>query len=182
MKEMTMKDQGMPLGDFRFCFPYEPCSQELKARLAALNTVTGAQIRANLAHAACEAEIARLEVIDQRVKAQMKAEAHDRIGQSMALAAQIRKAGYTAKRSEVPLLRQMARDFDDRTFELFRLGWLDKLPVACELYVTRVLNQRIADLDDAERERATKIAKRVIAPAQPQPQGALTLRQAAYAG
>ena len=41
-----MKDQGMPLGDFRFCFPYEPCSQELKARLAALNAVTGAQIRA----------------------------------------------------------------------------------------------------------------------------------------
>jgi protein gp37 len=43
---MTMKDQGMLLGDFRFCFPYEPCSQELKARLAALNAVTGAQIRA----------------------------------------------------------------------------------------------------------------------------------------
>ena len=40
-----MKDQGMPLGDFRFCFPYEPCSQELKARLAALDAVTGAQIR-----------------------------------------------------------------------------------------------------------------------------------------
>jgi len=37
-----MKDQGMPLGDFRFCFPYEPCSQELKARVAALNAVTGA--------------------------------------------------------------------------------------------------------------------------------------------
>ena len=31
--------------------------------------------------------MARLEVIDQRVKAQMRAEAHDRIGQSMALAA-----------------------------------------------------------------------------------------------
>ncbi len=47
-----MKDQGMPLGDFRFCFRYEPCSQELKRRLAALNAVTGAQIRANLARAA----------------------------------------------------------------------------------------------------------------------------------
>jgi hypothetical protein len=81
---MSMKDQGMPLSDFRFCFPYEPCSQELKARLAALNAVTGAQTRANLA---------RLEAIDWRVKAQMKAEAHDRIGQSMALAAQIRGAG-----------------------------------------------------------------------------------------
>ncbi len=44
-----MKDQGMPLGDFRFCFPYEPCSQELKMRMAVLNAVTGAQIRANLA-------------------------------------------------------------------------------------------------------------------------------------
>ena len=47
-----MKDQGMPLGDFRFCFPYEPCSLELKARLAALNAVTGAQICANLARTA----------------------------------------------------------------------------------------------------------------------------------
>ena len=56
-----MKDQGMPLGDFRFCFPYEPCSQELKARMAALNAVTGAQIRANLARTAREAEVARLE-------------------------------------------------------------------------------------------------------------------------
>ncbi len=167
-----MKDQGMPLGDFRFCFPYEPCSQELKARMAALNAVTGAQIRANLARAAREAEMARLEAIDRRVKAQMKAEAHDRIGQSMALAAQIRKAGYTAKRSEVPVLRQMARDFDDRTFELFRLGWLDKLPATCELYVTRVLDQRIADLEDAERQRAAKIARRVIALAQPTGAGA----------
>jgi hypothetical protein len=36
-----MKDQGMPLGDFRFCFPYEPCSQELKARLAGrYNTIS----------------------------------------------------------------------------------------------------------------------------------------------
>src|SRR5512136_66718 len=154
MKEMSMKDQGMPLGDFRFCFPYEPCSQELKARMAALNAVTGAQIRVNLARAAREAEMARLEVLDRRVKTQMKAEAHDRIGQSMALAAQIRKAGYTAKRSDVPILRQMARDFDDRTFELFRLGWLDKLPATCELYVTRELDQRIADLDDAETQRA----------------------------
>ncbi len=161
-----MKDQGMPLGDFRFCFRYEPCSQELKARLMALDTVTGAQIRANLARAVREAEIARLEEIDQRVKAQMRAEAHDRVGQSMALAAQIRKAGYTAKRSEVPLLRQMARDFDDRTFELFRLGWLDKLPATCEMYVTRVVDQRIADLDDAERQRAAKTVRRVIAPAQ----------------
>ena len=168
-----MKDQGMPLGDFRFCFLYEPCSQELKARMAALNAVTGAQIRANLARVAREAEMARLEAIDQRVKAQMRAEAHDRTGQSMALAAQIRKAGYTAKRSDMPLLRQMARDFDDRTFELYRLGWLDKLPATCEMYVTRVLDQRIADLDDAERQRAAKTAKRVIAPAQ---------RQAAYAG
>ncbi len=50
MKEMSMKDQGMPLGDFRFCFPYKPCSQELKARMAALNAGTGAQIRANPAH------------------------------------------------------------------------------------------------------------------------------------
>jgi hypothetical protein len=173
MKEMSMKDQGMPLGNFRFCFRYEPCSQELRARVAALDSVMGAQIRANLARAAREAELARLEGIDQRVKAQMKAEAHDRVGQSMALAAQIRKAGYTAKRSEVPLLRQMARDFDDRTFELFRLGWLDKLPTACELYVTRVLDQRIADLDTAERQRAAKIARRVFAPAQ---------WQAAYAG
>ncbi len=49
-KEIHMKDQGMPLGDFRFCFPYKPCSQELKARMAALNAVTGAQIRANPAH------------------------------------------------------------------------------------------------------------------------------------
>jgi hypothetical protein len=179
-KEMHMKDQGMPLGDFRFCFPYEPRSQELKARIAALNAVTGVQIRANLARREREAEIARLEVIDKRVKAQMKAEAHDRIGQSMALAAQIRKAGYTAKRNKVPLLRQMARDFDDRTFELFRLGWLDKLPTTCEMYVTRVLDQRIADLDGAERQRATKTTKRVIAPAQPH--GALTQWQAAYAG
>jgi hypothetical protein len=61
---MSMKDQGMPMGDFRFCFPYEPCSQELKARLAALNAVTGAQIRANLARAARETEMTRLEVID----------------------------------------------------------------------------------------------------------------------
>ncbi len=82
-----MKDQGMPLGDFRFGFAYEPCSQDLKTRMAALNTVTGAQIRANLTRAVREAEIARLEVIDQREKAQMRAEAHDRIGQSMALAA-----------------------------------------------------------------------------------------------
>ena len=169
-----MKDQGMPLGDFRFSFPYEPCSQELKARIAALNTVTGAQIRANLARAAREAEMARLEAVDRRVKARMRAEAHDRIGQSMALAAQIRKAGYTAKRSEVLVLRQMARDFDDRTFELFRLGWLDKLPATCELYVTRVLDQRIADLEAAERQRAAKIAQRVVAPAQHW--------QAAYAG
>jgi len=70
-----MKDQGMPLGDFRFCFPYEPCSQELKARMAALNAVTGAQIRANLARAAREAEMARLEAVDRRVKVQMRAEA-----------------------------------------------------------------------------------------------------------
>ncbi len=117
--------------------------------------------------------MARLEVINQRVKAQMKAEAHDRIGQSMALAAQIRKAGYTAKRSELPALRQLARDFDDRTFELFRLGWLDKLPATCELYVTRVLDQRIADLDNTERQRVAKIARHVVAPAQ---------WQAAYAG
>jgi hypothetical protein len=110
----------MPLGDFRFCFRYEPCSQELKARVAALNAVTGAQIRANLARTAREAEMARLEAVDRRVKAQMKAEAHDRIGQSMALAAQIRKAGYTAKRV-MPVLRQMARDFDDRPFGCF--GW-----------------------------------------------------------
>ena len=182
-----MKDQGMPLGDFRFCFPYEPCSQELKARLAALNAVTGAQIRANLARAACEAEMARFEVLDQRVKAQMRAEAHDRIGQSMALAAQIRKVGYTAKRSEVLTLRQMAREFDDRTFELFQLGWLDKLPTACEMYVTRVLDQRIADLDDAERQRVAKTAKRVIAlapfrVAPVQPHGALAQWQAVYAG
>jgi hypothetical protein len=169
-----MKNQAMPLGDFRFCFRYEPCSQELRARTAALDSVTGVQIRANLARVAREAEMARLEVIDQRVKAQVQAEAHDRIGQSMALAAQIRKAGYTAKRSDVPVLRQMARDFDDRTFELFRLGWLDKLPATCEMYVTRVLDQRIADLDDAERQRAAKIARRVIAPAQHW--------QAAYAG
>ncbi len=40
-----MKDQGPPLGDFRVCFPYEPCSQELKARMAALNVVTGARGR-----------------------------------------------------------------------------------------------------------------------------------------
>ncbi len=175
-----MKDQGMPLGDFRFCFPYEPCGQELKARLAALDAVTGARIRANLTKAAREAELARLEVIDHRVKAQMKAEAHDRIGQSMTLAAQIRKAGYIAKRNEVPVLRQMARDFDDRTFELFRLGWLDKLPASCEMYVTRVLDQRIADLDDAERQRAAKTARRMIAPAQHH--GALTQWQATYAG
>jgi hypothetical protein len=92
-KEMSMKDQGMPLGDFRFCFPYQPCSQELKVRLAALNAVTGAQIHANLARAARVAEMERLEAIDQRVKAQLKAEAHDRIGQSMVLASWIRGAG-----------------------------------------------------------------------------------------
>ena len=40
-------------------------------------------------------------MIDQRVKTQMKAEAHDRTGPSMALATQIRKAGYTAKRCEL---------------------------------------------------------------------------------
>ena len=72
-----MKDQGMPLGDFRFCFPYESCSQELKARMATLNTVTGTQIRANLASAARESELARLEAVDRRVKAQMQAEARD---------------------------------------------------------------------------------------------------------
>ncbi len=55
-----MKDQGMPLGDFRFCFPYKPCSQELKARMAALNAGTGAQIRANLRSVARDAEMARL--------------------------------------------------------------------------------------------------------------------------
>ena len=99
-----MKDQGMPLGDFRFYFRYEPCSQELKERMAALNSVTDAQIRINLARAAHEAEMARLEAIDRRVKAQMRAEAHDRIGQSMTLAAQIRKAVYTAKRSDAPAL------------------------------------------------------------------------------
>jgi hypothetical protein len=103
-KEMSMKDQGMPLGDFRFCFPYEPCSQELKARLAALNAVTGVPKSAPISRV----QRARLrwrasEVVDRRVKAHMRAEAHDRIGQSMALAAQIRKAGYTAKCSEVPL-------------------------------------------------------------------------------
>jgi hypothetical protein len=154
--------------------------------MAALNAVTGAQIRANLARAAREAEMARLEILDRRVKARMKAEAHDRIGQSMALAAQIRKAGYTAKRSEVPALRQMARDFDDRTFELFRLGWLDKLPAACELYVTRVLDQHIADLDDAERQRAAKTTRRIVAPAQShgtlaQPHGVLTQTKMALA-
>jgi hypothetical protein len=180
MKEITMKNHGIPLGDFRFGFAYEPCSQELRARMAALNTVTGEQIRANLARRRCEAELARLEVIDQRVKARMRAEAHDRVGQSMALAAQIRKAGYTAKRSEVPVLRQMARDFDDRTFELFRLGWLDKLPTTCEMYVTRVLDQRIADLDRAERERTAKATRRAIAPAQSH--GTLAQWQAAYAG
>jgi hypothetical protein len=53
MKEMSMKDQGMPLGDFRFCFRYEPCSQELKARMAAQNAVTGAHLRrVNLARTA----------------------------------------------------------------------------------------------------------------------------------
>jgi len=168
-----MKNQAMPLGDFRFCFRYEPCSQELRARLMALDSVTGAQIRASLARAAREGEMSRLEEIDRRVKAQMKAEAHDRVGQSMALAAQIRKAGYTAKRNDMPLLRRMARDFDDRTFELFRLGWLDKLPATCEMYVTRVLDQRIADLDEAERQRMTKNTRRAVAPAQ---------WQAAYAG
>jgi hypothetical protein len=74
------------------------------ARMAALDSVTGAQIRAHLARTASEAELARLEEIDQRVKAQMRVEAHDRVGQSMTLAAQIRKAGYTAKRSEAPVL------------------------------------------------------------------------------
>ncbi len=65
-----MKDQGMPFGDFRFCFRYEPCSQELRVHLAALDSVTGTQIHANLAHAPREAEMARFEVIDWRVKAQ----------------------------------------------------------------------------------------------------------------
>jgi hypothetical protein len=81
----------------------------------------------------------------------------------------------------------MARDFDDRTFELFRLGWLDQVPATCEMYVTRVLDQRTADLDDAERQRAAKTAKRVIAPAPfrvapAQPHGALAQWQAVYAG
>ncbi len=68
-KEMSMKDQGMPLGDFLFCFRYEPCSQGLKARMAALDSMTGTHIRANLARAAREAEMARREVIDRRVEA-----------------------------------------------------------------------------------------------------------------
>ncbi len=67
-----MKDQGMPVGDFRFGSAYEPCSQELRVRMATLNAVTGTQIRANLARVTREAEIARLKVIDQRVKAQMR--------------------------------------------------------------------------------------------------------------
>ncbi len=64
-----MKEQGMPLGDFHFRFRYELCSQELRARLVALDSVTGAQIRANLARRAREVEMARLEVIDRRLKA-----------------------------------------------------------------------------------------------------------------
>jgi hypothetical protein len=165
---MTMKDQGMPLGDFRFCYPYEQCSQELKARMADLNVVTGAQIRANLVRAAGEAEITHLEVLDRRVKVQMRAEAHDRVGQSLGCA-----DSQGGLRNELPVLRQMARDFDDRTFELSRLGWLDKLPATRELYVTRVLDQHIADVDDAARQRTAKTARRGIAPAQ---------WQTAYAG
>ncbi len=37
-----MKDQEMPLGDFRFCFRYEPRSQERRARIAALNVAADA--------------------------------------------------------------------------------------------------------------------------------------------
>ena len=39
-----MKDQGIPLGNFHFCFRYKPFSQELKARMAAPNAAIGEQI------------------------------------------------------------------------------------------------------------------------------------------
>ncbi len=118
-----------------------------------LDGVQGAQILANLQAQARAVEIARLRMIERRVHARMSTEAHDRLGKSMFLAAQIRKAGYTAKRQAVPILRKLARDFDERTFELFRLGWLDKLPATCEMYVTKVLDQRIAELDAAEKNK-----------------------------
>ncbi len=63
-----MKEQGMPLVDFRFCFRYEPCSLELRVRLAILDSMIGAQIRATIARVARETEIACLEEIDRRVK------------------------------------------------------------------------------------------------------------------
>ena len=40
-----MKDQGMPLGDFRFCLRYKLCSQELRIYLTVLNAATGARGR-----------------------------------------------------------------------------------------------------------------------------------------
>lgn len=36
--------EGLPWDNFRFCFRYESCSQELRACRAALNAVTGAQV------------------------------------------------------------------------------------------------------------------------------------------
>ena len=118
-----------------------------------LDGVQGAQILANLQAQARAVEMARLKMIERRVHARMSAEAHDRVGKSMFLAAQIRKAGYSAKRQSIPILRKLARDFDERTFELFRLGWLDQLPATCEMYVTKVLDRRIAELDAAEKNK-----------------------------
>ncbi len=165
-----MNNQGMPVGDFRFGSAYEPCSQELRVRMATLNAVTGTQIRANLARVTREAEIARLKVIDQSVEAQMRAEAHDRIGQSMAWAAQIRKQGYMAKTHfELETLWQQAADFDQCTVELVTLGWLETTatPEPCAKFVSQVLHTggaQLAAAQKAAREQQKKDSSNPLPP------------------
>jgi hypothetical protein len=49
-------------------------------------------------------------------------------------------------------------------------GWIDlsAATATCEMYVTSALNQRIADLDDAGRQRVAKAARRMLVPVQKQ--------------
>ena len=124
-----------------------------------LDGVQGREIAGNLAKQATAAEIMRLSAIDLRVKAAMFAEAHDRKGQSMALATELRKKIVSADRAEINRLRLQARDFDERTFELFRLGWLDKRSQPCADFLSRTIDARIAELDDAAQKKVTRMSR-----------------------
>ena len=124
-----------------------------------LDGVQGREIARNAAKQATAAEIQRLSAIDLRVKAAMFAEAHDRKGQSMALAAELRKKMVSASRAEINRLRMQARDFDERTFELFRLGWLDKRIQPCADFLTRTIDARLAELDAVNQKQVTRMTR-----------------------